>query len=81
MDESVIKEIKSIYASKIRNTDPTAVKADIKAIKSEIKGSKSFFNGVIEKLNIIVSKDWYVSDLMTASVTTAAIIVVARIFE
>ncbi len=57
MDESVIKEIKSIYASKIRNTDPTAVKADIKAIKSEIKGSKSFFNGVIEKLNIIVSKD------------------------
>ena len=57
MDECVIKEIKSIYASKIRNTDPTAVKADIKAIKSEIKGSKSFFNGVIEKLNIIVSKD------------------------
>lgn len=57
MKESVIKEVKSIYSSKIRNNDPTAIIADIKAIKPEKKNSKTFFNGVIEKLNIIVSKD------------------------
>lgn len=57
MNESVIKEVKSIYSSKIRNNDPTAVKADIKTIKAEPKETQSFFNGVIEKLNIIVSKD------------------------
>lgn len=56
MNESVIKEVKSIYSSKIRNNDPTSIKADIKAIKAETKGPQSFFNGVIEKLNIIVSK-------------------------
>ncbi len=56
MNESVIKELKSIYSSKIKNNNPDAVKADIKTIKAETKGKKSFFNGVIEKLNIIVSK-------------------------
>ncbi len=57
MKESVIKEVKSIYSSKIRNNDPTAIKADIKTIKADKKSSQTFFNGVIEKLNIIVSKD------------------------
>ncbi len=56
MNESIIKELKSIYSSKIKNTNPEALKSDIKAIKANPKGSKSFFNGVIEKLNIIVSK-------------------------
>lgn len=56
MNESVIKEVKSIYSAKIRNTNPIAITPEIKALKAEPKGSQSFFNCVIEKLNIIVSK-------------------------
>lgn len=56
MNETVIKEIKSIYSSKIRNNNPTAVNTDIKSITSETTENQTFFNGVIEKLNIIVSK-------------------------
>ena len=33
MNEATIKEIKSIYSSKIRSTDINSVKADIKQIK------------------------------------------------
>lgn len=55
MNESIIKELKTIYSTKIRSTDPAAVKADIKTIKPATD-KKSFFNGVIEKLNIIVPK-------------------------
>lgn len=53
MNESVIKEIKSIYSQKIRTNDPTVINADIKKLKPDVKHSKTFFNGVIEKLNII----------------------------
>lgn len=56
MNEAAIKEIKSIYSSKIRSTDINSVKADIKQIKLPSDKPKSFFNGVIEKLNIIVNK-------------------------
>lgn len=56
MNESVIKEIKSIYSSKIRSNEITPVKADIKQVKPQSNRPKSFFNGVIEKLNIIVNK-------------------------
>ncbi len=55
MNEATIKEVKSIYSSKLRSVDPTSVKTDIKSIKAQ-KANKSFFNGVIEKLNIIVQK-------------------------
>ena len=54
MKESEIKELKSIYSSKIRKADPTAINSDIKSLKS-VKSKKTFFNGVIEKLNIIVN--------------------------
>lgn len=57
MNETVIKEIKSIYSGRIRSNNPTAITPEIKTIKTEKKTSKSFFNGVIDKLNIIVSKD------------------------
>lgn len=56
MNESVIKEIKSIYSGRIKSNNPTVVTPEIEAIKPVKKENKTFFNGVIEKLNIIVSK-------------------------
>jgi len=57
MNETVIKEIKSIYSSKIRNNNTKSVNPDIKSITSETSENQTFFNGVIEKLNIVVSKE------------------------
>lgn len=56
MNESVIKEIKSIYSGRIRSNNPAAVTPEIETIKPTKKEHKTFFNGVIEKLNIIVTK-------------------------
>lgn len=56
MNESVIKEIKSIYSGRIRSDNPAAVTPEIQTIKPERKEHKTFFNGVIDKLNIIVPK-------------------------
>ncbi len=56
MNESVIKEIKSIYSGRIRSNNPAAVTPEIETIKPAKKEHKTFFNGVIEKLNIIVTK-------------------------
>lgn len=56
MNESTIKEIKSIYSSKILSTNSVVQKPDIKALKPGTCDSGTFFNGIIEKLNIIVSK-------------------------
>lgn len=57
MNETIIKEIKSIYSSKINSNKPAHITPEIKAVKPERKGSTTFFNGVIDKLNIIVNKD------------------------
>lgn len=57
MNETIIKEIKSIYSAKIKSNNPAHVTPEIKAVKPEHKGRKAFFNGVIDKLNIIVNKD------------------------
>ncbi len=56
MNESVIKEIKSIYSARIKSNNPTAITPEIQAIRPDAKEHKSFFNGVIDKLNIIVPK-------------------------
>jgi hypothetical protein len=58
MNETVIKEIKSIYSGRIKSTvPPTVVAPEISTIKPHTHGEKkSFFNGVIDKLNIIVSE-------------------------
>lgn len=56
MNESVIKEIKSIYSGRIKSENPMAITPEIQTIKPEKKEHKSFFNGVIDKLNIIVKK-------------------------
>ena len=57
MNETIIKEIKSIYSAKTKSNNPAHVTPEINASKPEIKSNKSFFNGVIDKLNIIVDKD------------------------
>ena len=57
MNETVIKEITSIYSGRIKSDNPANVTPEIQTIKAEKKENKSFFNGVIEKLNIIVTKD------------------------
>lgn len=57
MNETVIKEIKSIYSARIKSNNPANITPEIQTIKHETKTNKSFFNGVIDKLNIIVSKD------------------------
>lgn len=58
MNETVIKEIKSIYSGRIKSTiPPTVVAPEISTIKPHINGERqSFFNGVIDKLNIIVNE-------------------------
>lgn len=57
MNETVIKEIKSIYSGRIKSSVPSTVVApEINTIKPNMSGKKqSFFNGVIDKLNIIVT--------------------------
>ncbi|MBQ8669343.1 hypothetical protein IJ472_06155 [bacterium] len=57
MNESIIKEIKSIYSARIKSNNPAHITPEIKAIKPEHKSNKTFFNGVIDKLNIIVEKN------------------------
>ncbi len=57
MNETVIKEIKSIYSARIKSDNPAAVTPEIQTIKPTKKDNKTFFNGVIDKLNIIVNKE------------------------
>ena len=53
MNETIIKEIKSIYSSRTHN--PKLITPEIN-IRQKRKGKKSFFNGVIDKLNIVIEK-------------------------
>ena len=46
MNETIIKEIKSIYSARIISNNPAHITPEIKAIKPEQKSNKSFFNGV-----------------------------------
>lgn len=57
MNETVIKEIKSIYSSRIKSNNPAHITPEIQAIKPEHKENKTFFNGVIDKLNIVIPKE------------------------
>ncbi len=57
MNESIIKEVKSIYSAKVRNTNPNMPEFGLEADELDFNEPKTFFNGVIEKLNIIVEKD------------------------
>lgn len=55
MNETVIKEIKSIYSGRIKSNNPAMVKPEIRTIKHSKSENKTFFNGVIDKLNIVVN--------------------------
>ena len=55
MNETVIKEIKSIYSGRIKSNNPAVVAPEIRTIKPSKKTNKTFFNGVIDKLNIVVN--------------------------
>lgn len=57
MNEAIIKEVKSIYSNKIRNNNPNMPEFDIEQDLQKSNEQKTFFNGVIEKLNIIVDRD------------------------
>lgn len=57
MNESIIKEVKSIYSAKVRNTNPNMPEFGLESDELDFNEPKTFFNGVIEKLNIIVEKD------------------------
>ena len=57
MNETIIKEIKSIYSARLKSNNPAHITPEIKAIKPEQKENKTFFNGVIDKLNIIIDKN------------------------
>ncbi len=54
MNESIIKEIKTIYSGRITPENTAAVTPEVKkAPPKKGKQNKTFFNGVIEKLDII----------------------------
>lgn len=57
MNETIIKEIKSIYSGRIKTDNPSNITPEIQTINAKKKENKSFFNGVIEKLNIVVTKN------------------------
>ena len=57
MNETVIKEIKSIYSARTKSNNSATNTPEIQTIKPEKKNNKSFFNVVIDKLNIIIPKD------------------------
>lgn len=54
MNESIIKEIKTIYSGRITPENTAAVTPEVKKVPPKNgKQNKTFFNGVIEKLDII----------------------------
>lgn len=57
MNESIIKEIKTIYSGRSYAQNPPVSAPEIKKPAKRNSGkNKTFFNGVIEKLDIIVTK-------------------------
>jgi hypothetical protein len=58
MNKTKIKQIKSMYSAKIHSQNPQTATPEIgKGIKKNTAKKTTFFNGVIDKLNIVVSKD------------------------
>lgn len=54
MNESIIKEIKTIYSGRITPESTPAVTPEVKKTRRKNKSKNhTFFNGVIEKLDII----------------------------
>jgi hypothetical protein len=57
MNKTKIKQIKSMYSAKIQSKNPQTITPEITFEKKHSGSRKTFFNGVIDKLNIIVTKD------------------------
>jgi hypothetical protein len=58
MNKTKIKQIKSMYSAKIHSKNPQTATPEIgKGLKKSNSRKTTFFNGVIDKLNIVVTKD------------------------
>jgi len=54
MNDAIIKEIKTIYSGRITPENTPAITPEVKKTPRKSKSkNKTFFNGVIEKLDII----------------------------
>ena len=57
MNETIIKEIKSIYSGRTKVKNPITTLPEVNLKKNTVVSSnKTFFNGVIEKLDIPINK-------------------------
>jgi hypothetical protein len=57
MNKTKIKQIKSMYSAKIHSKNSQTTTPEITSDNKNSSSRKTFFNGVIDKLNIIVTKD------------------------
>lgn len=55
MNESIIKEIKTIYSGRVTPENSPVVTPEVKKETKKVCKSKTFFNGVMEKLDILVN--------------------------
>lgn len=55
MNEAIIKEIKTIYSGRVTPENSTVVTPEVKKETKKVCKSKTFFNGVMEKLDILVN--------------------------
>ena len=55
MNEAIIKEIKTIYSGRVTPENSPVVTPEVKKETKKDCKSKTFFNGVMEKLDILVN--------------------------
>ena len=55
MNEAIIKEIKTIYSGRVTPENSPVVTPEVKKETKKVCKSKTFFNGVMEKLDILVN--------------------------
>ena len=55
MNEAIIKEIKTIYSGRVTPENSPVVTPEVKKETKKGCKSKTFFNGVMEKLDILVN--------------------------
>ena len=55
MNEPIIKEIKTIYSGRVTPENSPVVTPEVKKETKKVCKSKTFFNGVMEKLDILVN--------------------------
>ncbi len=55
MNEAIIKEIKTIYSGRVTPENSPVATPEVKKETKKVCKSKTFFNGVMEKLDILVN--------------------------